>query len=309
MKKYISRDERLREARDQYRTELRAWINSVIGRRYPSAQAWAAAASVAATTITRFLSREDAPTPTMNTISKLGYAAGSFPKGHDQMLRQTGIDRHVPEWLERELTFGDEMLADQVPDPKPAEPATPDSAVASGPVETTTFSRRPLPVYWSEPVDGGVAGTFAFEEVGTIPRPSPLLGAVGAFAVECVTNEAFPRYGFGDLLLVNPAARLRLGMFTLILTPLENPRFKMEIRRYRHHEFARGDLHLLPQVDRMLPPQTFDFDPRSVYAWWPIVGVFHADRMPGLFDYLTGDRLPEDDLGYRRDPRIPPEYR
>jgi transcriptional regulator with XRE-family HTH domain len=78
----------MQEAASRYTPELRirlkAWLRDVMKQRDWTAERWAREASIAPTTITRFLNTDDpARTPSVRTLEKLARAAG-VPAMHEQ---------------------------------------------------------------------------------------------------------------------------------------------------------------------------------------------------------------------------------
>lgn len=63
------------------REELRAWLLNILAQRDETPTALARRAGVAQSTITRFLNNDDAPMPTLRTISKITHASGAQPIG------------------------------------------------------------------------------------------------------------------------------------------------------------------------------------------------------------------------------------
>lgn len=105
------------------RGELQAWMRAVMDRKDWSARHWAIKAGVAPTTVTRFLSRDDASFPTYDTLAKLvEHAPTDLPvpgleprepgaKGDIQLLKALPPDkRRIAANLIRDLTAGPQVI-------------------------------------------------------------------------------------------------------------------------------------------------------------------------------------------------------
>ncbi len=179
---------------------------------------------------------------------------------------ETGKGNLTQEWMRKIADALGVSPADLLPEEerassKPPPPANDEVRFAG----TYMPSQDSIPVYAS--AEAGLGEMSIGEQIGTIPRPPPLEGVTGGYAVHIVGDSMEPVLEQGTLVWVSPTPP-RSGQLCIIqLKDHGDGEHRAMVKRYRR---SRADFYVVLQYN---PESEIDLEKRRVDKLHKIVGA------------------------------------
>lgn len=128
---------------------------------------------------------------------------------------------------------------------------------------------KDLPVYAS--AQAGPDGMIlSYEPVEWAPRPAPLVGVRGAFAMYVVNDSMEPRYRQGNLLLIHPHKVPRRGDDVLVVMTADGNEHRAFIK-----ELVSADANTV-RLRQLNPDRAVDLERRTVASIQCVIGVYYS---------------------------------